>query len=72
MSLSVCRIVARIGHIKRAKRVVGHLAKMKHTVIRFWTGLPDYFDIPCMKHDWEHSLYNNVTEELPKDTPEAL
>ena len=45
---------------------------MKHTVIRFRTGLPDYSDIPPMKYDWEHSVYVNVEEQLPRYAPEAL
>ena len=72
MSLSGYRSVPRIGHLDRAKRVVGYLTKMRHAVIRFRTGLPDYSDIPHMKYDWETSVYGNVKEELPKDAPEAL
>ena len=52
--------------------VAGYLSKMKHTVIRFRTGLPDYSDIPHIKHDWDHSVCSEVTEELPKDTLETL
>ena len=37
MTLSSFRAVPRIGHLKRAKRVVCYLAKMKHAVIRFRT-----------------------------------
>ena len=46
------RLVPRKGHLERAKRVVGYLAKMKHAVIRFRTKLPDYSDIPYIKLDW--------------------
>ena len=48
--------------MERAKRVIDYLAKMKHTLIRFRTGLLDCSDIPHMKYDWEHSVYGNVKE----------
>ena len=72
MSLSGYCLIPRAGHMERAKRVIGYLAKMKHVVIRFRTGLSDYSDIPHMKYDWEHSVCGNVNEELPRDSPEEF
>ena len=72
MTLSSFRAIPRIGHLGRAKRVVCYLAKMKHAVIRFRTGIPDYSDLPDTKYDWEHSVYGNVSEALPHDAPRAL
>ena len=54
MFLSSYRLIPRIGHTERAKRVIGYQVKMKHAVIRFRIGLPDYSDVPRMKYDWEH------------------
>ena len=58
--------------MEEAKRVVGYLVKMKHSSIRFQTGLPDYSDIPYIEYDWEHSVHGNVKEELLKYAPEPL
>ena len=57
MYLSGYRSIPRVGLIERAKNVIDYLAKMKHAVIIFRTGLPDYSDIPHMKYDWGHSVY---------------
>ena len=56
----------------QTKRLIGYLAKMNHVLIRFRTKLPDYSDVPYIKYDWEHSIYGNVKEELPRDAPDAL
>ena len=72
MSLSGYRPVHRIGYLERAKKVVGYLVKMKHTVIIFRTRLSDYSNITHIKNDWEYYIYGNVKEELPKDAPKSL
>ena len=72
MSLSGYRSIPRVGHLERAKRVLGYLAKIKHAFIRFRTGLHDYSDISHMKYDCEYSVYGNSREELLRDAPEAL
>ena len=72
MSLSGYRPIPRFINMEQAKIVIGYLAKMKHVVIRFKIGLPDYSDIPHIKYDWEHSVYGNVKEEIPRDSSEAL
>jgi hypothetical protein len=46
---------------------------MKHAVIRFRTGEPDYLDLPEQKYDWSYSaVYGNVKEQLPEDAPAPL
>ena len=72
ISLSGYHSIPRTGHMERAKWVVVYLAKMKHTVIRFRPGLPDYSDIPYMRYDWERLVYVNIKEDLPKDAPKVL
>jgi hypothetical protein len=69
MTLSGFRAVPRRGHLDRAKRVCGYLSRMKHAVIRFSTGEPDYTDLPEQKYDWSYSIYGNVKEQLPEDAP---
>jgi hypothetical protein len=62
----------RIGHLERAQRVCGYLAKMKHAVIRFRVDEPDYSDVPDNEYEWATSVYGNVKEDIPKDIPEPL
>ena len=45
---------------------------MKHTVIRFQTGLPNYSSILHMQHNCKYSVYGNGRGELPTDAQEAL
>jgi hypothetical protein len=72
MTLSGFRALPRQGHLERAQRVVGYLAKMKHAVIRFRVSEPDYSDLLHYQYDWEKSIYGDVTEDIPTDTPKPL
>jgi hypothetical protein len=72
MTLSGFRALPRQGHLDRAKRVIGYLAKMKHAVIRFRVAEPDYSDLPYYEYDWEKSIYGDVKEDIPTDAPEPL
>jgi hypothetical protein len=72
MSLSSFRPAPRVGHLDRAKRVVGYLAKMKHAIMRFRTDEPDFSDLPTQDFDWKHTVYGNVTELIPDDIPTPL
>jgi hypothetical protein len=56
MMLSGFRAVPRQGHLDRAKRVCGYLSRMKHAVIRFRAGEPDYTDLPEQKYDRSYSV----------------
>ncbi len=51
MTLSRFRAIPRQGHLVRATRIVGYLAKMKHRRIRFCTSQPDYSDLPEPGYD---------------------
>jgi hypothetical protein len=53
MTLSSFRAVPRRGYLERARRVCSYLAKVKHAVIRFRTGIPDYSDLETIEYDWE-------------------
>ena len=72
MTLSSFRPAPRIGHLERAQRVVGYLARMKHFTLRFRTDEPDFSDLPDQDFDWAHSVYGNVRELLPTDAPTPL
>jgi Reverse transcriptase (RNA-dependent DNA polymerase) len=72
MTLSGFRVAPRRGHLDRAKRVCGYLAKMKHAAIRIRTDEPDYSDIPKFEYDWCQTIYGNVKECKPHDAPKPL
>ena len=69
MTLSSFRTAPRRGHLDRAKRIYGYLAKMKHAVIRIRTEEPDYSDLPSQYYDWFYSVYGDVKEILTTDAP---
>jgi len=72
MSLSQFRASPRVGHLERAKRVVGYLVKFKHATIRIRTDEPDLSDLPEQKFDWAHSVYGNVEPLAADDAPPPL
>ena len=59
MTLSRYRAAPLVGHLERAKRIVGYLRHHPHGAIRFRTGIPDheaiYGEHP-EAHDWMHSV----------------
>ena len=72
VTLSSFRVAPRNGHLERAKRVFGYLARMKTAAIRIRTEEPDYSDLPDPQYDWAKSVYGEVREETPPDAPEPL
>ena len=72
MTMSGFRVAPRKGHLERVKRICGYLAKMKNAMIRIRTEEPDYSDIPDVQYDWSRSVYGELTEVLPTDTPPQL
>ena len=72
MTMSSFRVAPRQGHLDRLKRVVGYLLKMKNGFIRVRTDIPDYSEMPPMKHDWTHTVYGDTKEAIPKDLPKAM
>jgi hypothetical protein len=71
-TMSSFRAAPRVGHMKRVKRIYGYLTKMKHAVLRFRTGEPDFSDLVDAPVEWATSVYGDVKEEIPKDVPKAL
>jgi hypothetical protein len=72
MTLSGFRCAPRVGHLERARRVYGYLAKFRNAGIRIRTDEPDYSELPEQNFDWSNSVYGDVHELLPKDAPEPL
>ena len=69
MSLSSFRAAPRKGHLERAKRVYGYLAKMKHGAIRIRTDEPDYSSLPTPIHGWANTVYGEPDEPIPDNAP---
>jgi hypothetical protein len=72
MTMSSFRAMPHLGHMTCVKRMNGYLSKMKDGVIRIRTGDPDYSALPDQEFDCERSVYGNVSEMLPSDTPKPL
>jgi len=72
VTLSSFRAAPRKGHLDRAKRVFGYLARMKSAAIRVRTEEPDYSDLPYREYDWAKSVYGEVREDIPPDAPKPL
>ena len=72
MTLSSYRVMPRKGHLDRARRICGYLAKMKHGGIRVRVHEPDYSDLPVHQYDWTTSVYGDPQEDIPDDVPEPL
>ena len=70
--MSRFRLVPKIGHLERMKRLYGYLAKMKHFAIRYRAKEPDYSHLPKQEYEWTRTVYGNVKEEIPKDIPKPL
>jgi hypothetical protein len=72
MSLSGFRTAPRVGHLDRAKRIYGYLARMSDATIRVRTEEPDHSEWPEQHFDWAYTVYGDVKEEIPKDAPVPL
>jgi hypothetical protein len=70
--LSTFRSAPREGHLERAKRVVGYVAKFKSAALRFRTSVPDYSHLSSKRENWEKSVYGNKHEEFPHNMPTPL
>ena len=72
ISLNLFRQAPRIGHVEHLMCIIGHIHRFPHAAIRFHTGIPDHetiFGDKPITHEWMHTIYGNVTEEIPLDMP---
>ena len=72
MSLSSFRASPRKGHLQRAKRIYGYLAKFKDAAIRIRTDIPNYSEIDNKNYEWETTVYGGAKEIIPNDIPTPL
>jgi hypothetical protein len=60
------------SHLHRMKQVNGYLSKMSHAAVRGSTVEPDCLDIPFFEYDWTKSVYGELEEMKPEDSPKPL
>jgi len=73
MTLSSFRAAPRLGHMERARRIVGYVANFKDAAIRIRTHIPvSLNDYPPQKFDWDHTIYEDAQEQIPHDYPTPL
>jgi hypothetical protein len=68
--MSSFRVAPRKEHLTRLQRIYGYLLETKNGAIRVRVDEPDYSNYPDQVHDWSHSVYGDVTEEIPDDIPD--
>ena len=69
MSMSRFRTEPCVGHLEHLKRIYGYLASHVKGAIRVRTDKPNYSELPDTTYDWMHTVYGNVRENIPIDTP---
>jgi hypothetical protein len=69
MSMSTFRTSPWCGHLDRAKCMVGYLSKFRLAKIWVLTNKLDYSDVERIEYDWTKSVYGDISEIIPKDTP---
>jgi hypothetical protein len=52
--------------------MVGYPSKFRLAEIRVLTNEPDYSDVERVEYDWTKSVYGDVSEIIPRDTPPPL
>jgi hypothetical protein len=74
MSLSGFRVAPRQGHLDRLKQLYGYLSKMWDAAIQVRADEPDYrySDIPDFEYVWSKTVYGELEEMEPEDSPEPL
>jgi hypothetical protein len=72
MTLSSFRSIPRRGHLDHVKHIYGYLSKMKEGIIHVHTDKPDYSGLPKQEFDWATSVYGNISEVLPTNSPSPL
>ena len=71
-TMSRFRAAPRQGHMDRLKRIYPYATRTKDYAFWFRTDQPDYSFLPEQDFDWTYSVYGDVHEIIPDDTPEPL
>ena len=71
-TLSLYGVAPQKGHLECMKRLYGYVKHYHHAPVYICTDIPDYSDMVHESHEWLHSVYGNIEEELPLDMPIPL
>ena len=72
-ALGSFRAMPKKGHLERAKRLYGFMAKYKDAAITNRVDIPDFSQFDTEHHpDWAHSIYGPDHEQYPHNMPEPL
>ena len=71
MTMGRFRSAPHHGHLERVQRICGYLRKRPDGAVRLRINIPDNLHTAPGDHNWDTTVYGNVTEELPYDMPTA-
>ena len=66
VSLQGLQVLLFLAELDDLQTWASYVAKMRHAVIRYRTGEPDFSALPEQTFDWEYLVYGNVKEFVPK------
>jgi hypothetical protein len=72
MTLSAYRAAPHVGHLERAKHLVGYLVKNRNGLVRVRTELPDFSGIEQPNLNWSRTPYDGTREVIDPSAPEPL
>jgi hypothetical protein len=72
MTLSAYRSAPRVGHLERAKHLIGYLVKNRNRMVRIRKELPDFSGIEQPALNWSRTPYNGAREIIDPSAPEPL
>ena len=71
-TLSSYRVAPQKGHLKCMKRLCGYVKHSAHSAVCIHTDITDYSEMEHESHEWLHSIYGDIEEELPLNVPTPL
>jgi hypothetical protein len=72
MTLSAYQSAPRVGHLERAKHLIGYLVKNRNRMVGIRTELPDFSGIEQPTLNWSRTPYDGAREIIDPSAPEPL
>ena len=69
--MASCLALPRKGHLNCLYHILGYLKNKHNAEMIFDPTEPDIDESAFPKENWEHSVYQNTSETIPKDAPES-
>ena len=63
-TLSSYSIAPQKGHLECMKRLYGYVKHFPHAAVCIHTDISDYSEMVHESHEWLHSIYGGIEEEL--------